>query len=96
MTHPITGEQVFLVPVDQYKQLIEENRLFRNESKMCETCSDAVTKEQLEAFKADAKRLDALQDYPYAIQLAYNDSQPKSDSVPSLRSQIDAFLSRKS
>jgi hypothetical protein len=44
-------------------------------------------------WAADTERMDALEAMPYAMEIKYNPEQPKADSVPSLRSQIDHFLS---
>lgn len=48
-----------------------------------------------DALRKDKERLDALEAMPWAMSITYNPEQPKSDSVPPLRSQIDYFLSRR-
>ncbi|MBU3720732.1 MAG: hypothetical protein FGM22_08250 [Burkholderiaceae bacterium] len=44
-------------------------------------------------LRDDKARLDGLEDVPFALEIVCKRSQPKSDSMPSLRDQIDFFLS---
>ena len=55
----------------------------------CPDCADKEPK-----VTTDTMRLDGLEAVPFAIEIKYNLDQPKADSVPSLRSQIDAFLAQ--
>jgi len=42
--------------------------------------------------RTDTQLLDALQNLPHRIDIIYKRGLPKSDSVPSLRDQINRFL----
>ena len=50
---------------------------------------------ELNAAILDTKRLDALESIPHAMSISCDINQPKADSVPSLRSQIDYFLEKR-
>lgn len=45
-------------------------------------------------LRNDRKRLDGLEALPGQFKLSYDPEQPKTDGVPSLRSQIDYFLAQ--
>lgn len=46
--------------------------------------------------RTDTQLLDALQELPWRIDIIYKEGQPKSDSVPPLRDQINHFLNMQS
>jgi len=46
--------------------------------------------------RTDTEILNALQDLPWRIDILYKQGQPKSDSVPHIRDQINDFLDRES
>jgi hypothetical protein len=52
----------------------------------------SVVAKLVEQLLADKARLDAIEAIPFAVEIKFDPNQPKVDSVPSLRSQIDYFM----
>lgn len=50
------------------------------------------TKKRVAKQRTDKQLLDALESYPWRMEIIYKVGEPKSDSVPSLRSQINYFI----
>lgn len=42
--------------------------------------------------RTDTEIIDALQNLPWCLDIIYKEGQPKSDSVPPIRDQINRFL----
>jgi hypothetical protein len=52
----------------------------------------ACLRAENERLRADKRLLDELEAMPWAVEIRIDRSQPKCDSLPSLRSQIAYFL----
>lgn len=63
----------------------DEARKERDEAK-------AAQERVIADLKADKERLDGLQEVPFVVIITYNMAQPKADSAPTCRQQIDQFL----
>ena len=53
----------------------------------------AVLRARIAELEPDAALLDCLDAVPFAMEITCHMDQPKSDSVPSMRSQIEHFIS---